>query len=342
MDLDDIGESGLIRRIREMAQSQHPDVRIAIGDDAAFTEGLPSLIATCDMLVQDVHFILSKNPPKLLGRKALAVNLSDIAAMAAKPRYALLGLGVPGSAPMQMLDDLLAGLFEMAALHGVSIIGGDTCSAQKLTISVTLLGQAGNGAPVTRSGAKPGDVIFVSGTLGDSALGLEILRALDGPLDLDGLSGHPEQELLTRHLDPVPRVGLGLNLCNRACSMIDLSDGLVTDLGHILEQSSGLAAKIRVNALPLSEAFKRFLSIEGLPRGRALSLAVGGGEDYELLFTAAADQAQAVFKAAQDAQVPVTAIGVMESSEQPGISFVDPDGKQLPKVAPVFSHFGVS
>jgi len=275
LKLRELGEFGLIDRIAARA-SCNSGVKIGIGDDAAAIEpttGLVTLITT-DMLVEGVHFDLAFSDPVSLGRKSLAVNLSDIAAMGGMPRYFLLSLAVPHHIAVEFLDGFMVGLLEMGERFGVSLIGGDTSSSGKgMIISITVIGEQSPDLVVTRRGARPGDLICVTGTLGDSALGLSLLKR--GVRD--GLA-------ISRHLDPTPRVREGIRLAEARLpsAMIDISDGLLADLGHILDLS-GAGARLFLDKLPLSADYLEKCSATGED---IYSLPLSGGEDYELLFTA--------------------------------------------------------
>jgi thiamine-monophosphate kinase len=275
MKLRDLGEFGLIGRIAARA-SCHAGVKIGIGDDAAAIEptaGLVTLITT-DMLVEGVHFDLAFSDPLTLGRKALAVNLSDIAAMGGMPRHFLLSLAVPRHISVEFLDRFVGGMLEMGERFGVSLIGGDTSSSQQgVIISVTVIGEQSPDLVVTRRGARPGDLICVTGTLGDSALGLSLLQR-----------GLRDDAAISRHLDPTPRVREGIKLAEARLpsAMIDISDGLLADLEHILDLS-GVGARLYLDRLPLSADYLERYSATSED---IYSLPLSGGEDYELLFTA--------------------------------------------------------
>lgn len=224
------------------------------------------------------------------------MNLSDLAAMGATPRYLVLGVGVPGAFPEEDLDLLIKGFCQEAETYGVSLVGGDTCRAQQfLTVAVTAFGTAPEEMIVRRSGAAPGESILVSGVLGDSALTLKLLQEKQTPAP----------ELAERHHRPVPRVELGQRLAAAGVSsMIDISDGLLADLGHILK-ASGIGAEVETTALPLSGLFRQALDREpGL-----LRLALSGGEDYELLLTAPPERVAQLCEVASTCGVPLTVIG---------------------------------
>ena len=244
MTLKELGEFGFIDRIAGSAGFSG-GVPLGIGDDAAAvipTSGYQTLV-TADMLVEGIHFDLAFTAPFELGRKSLAVNLSDIAAMGGTPRFALLSLAIPPEFSLPFLDPFIAGFSNQAHRNGVVLIGGDTCSSRSgFVISVTLMGEQRPNRIVRRAGAGAGDQIYVTGTVGDSALGLELLRR-----------GEQSGGAITRHLDPLPRNEAGMALAEKglASAMIDVSDGLLADLSHILKQS-GCGATLFLDRLPLS------------------------------------------------------------------------------------------
>lgn len=326
MRLREIGEFGLIGRIASRA-ALGPSVRIGIGDDAAATEPPPGryLLTTSDMLVEGVHFDLSFTDPWRLGRKSLAVNLSDIAAMGGVPCDFLLSLAIPPGLSVEFLDRFTEGMLSLAEEHGVSLIGGDTCrSPAGLVISVTLHGEQLPERIVHRSGARPGDRIFVTGTVGDSALGLELLRR-----------GSRDGWAVMRHLDPSPRVAFGRALAEAglATAMIDVSDGILADLGHILEHSGG-GARVAADLLPLSPSFRAEApQVAPVPAVLALT----GGEDYELLFTVACGREEEVGSLCRGCGLAATAIG--EVTPGSGIRVVDAAGRELAIAHGGYNHF---
>ncbi len=279
------------------------DVRLGVGDDAAIVavpEGYELAIAV-DTMVSGVHFF-PETDPYLIGYKLLAVNLSDMAAMGAEPNWMTLALTLP-QADEHWLADFSQGLADLAMRHGVQLIGGDTTRGP-LTLSLQIHGLIPQGAALTRKGAQPGDLIFVSGTLGDAGLGLKIAQG-----DLE-ISGAERAYLLERLHRPTPRLELGMALRAIASSAIDVSDGLLADLGHILE-ASGVGAEIHLEQLPLSNAYRNAQA------ELDYTAALGGGDDYELCFTAPAQQRQTVIERAQRANTPVTCIGTI--THAPGI-----------------------
>jgi thiamine-monophosphate kinase len=324
--LKDLGEFGFIDRIAARSGSGS-GVALGIGDDAAAvipTPGVQTLV-TADMLVEGIHFDLTFTGPFELGRKSLAVNLSDLAAMGGIPRFALLCLAIPPAVPLDFLDAFIAGFASRAEQHGVTLIGGDTCASRSgLIISVTLMGEQHPDRIVRRSGARPGDRLYVTGTVGDSALGLELLRR-----------GERSGAAINRHLDPLPRNEAGLILAEKglATAMIDVSDGLVADLGHILKQS-GCGATVFLDRLPLSP---EYLKRTGDPADDRFALALSGGEDYELLFTAPAGREEEVLAHVTSPSLPVTPIG--EISAAAGLALIAPDGVPYTPTSRGFDHF---
>ena len=326
MKLHDLGEFGLIDRITA-GIADNESVIIGIGDDAAAlapAEGQLSLV-TSDMLVEGVHFDLVLSDPFTLGRKSLAVNLSDLAAMGAKPRYFLLSLAIPTALTVEFLDDFISGLMQRAEQFDVTLVGGDTCSSKGgLVISVTAIGEQFPHLVVRRSGAQPGDLLFVTGTLGDSALGLELLRG-----------GERSGRGVERHLDPEPRVTAGTMLAESGVvtAMIDVSDGLLADLGHILRLSD-VGARVELEKIPLSSFYRERISRFA---SDPLSLALGGGEDYELLFTAHPSNKDRVFALMAETGDQVSVIGEITPGGQ--LSLVRADGTEYQPVRRGYNHF---
>jgi thiamine-monophosphate kinase len=307
---------------------------VGIGDDAAaiaWRDG-ETLLLTTDALLENVHFRRSTATLRDIGAKAIAVNVSDIAAMGGEPCYALLALALPPSLPVTDVDELYAGIHDMARRHGVAVVGGDTCAGPGgIVLSVTLVGRIA-GAPLRRSGARAGDAILVTGTLGASAAGLALLEQGPGALSPAAVEAGVEPHRL-----PTPRVAEGrlIRASGGATAMIDVSDGLVTDLGHIAAES-GVGARIDVAALPLSEATRAVARALGRDPVR---WALSGGEDYELLFTAVADRAGDVARAVTEGTgTPVHRIGQVRPPEE-GLRFLDQDGRPH-AVEPGFDHFG--
>jgi thiamine-monophosphate kinase len=291
---------------------QRRDVKLGIGDDCALVQ-VPknkSLAISCDTLVENVHFYPDM-PAFDLGYKSLAVNLSDLAAMGAEPAWMTLALTLP-QVNETWLKGFSEGLFEAANYYGVNLIGGDTTRGP-LSISITIHGLVPNDTALTRSGAKVGDWIYVTGTLGDSALGLALLGDKQTALPVHTAPTHTaehRQYLIGRHYHPTPRVLAGQALRGLASSAIDLSDGLMSDIGHILKASK-VGAVIHVDNIPLSQALSLSVS-----QSDALSYGLTGGEDYELLFTVPEAQRGALDTALLHAGVSFTQVGQISAGSE--------------------------
>jgi thiamine-monophosphate kinase len=271
---------------------------LGVGDDAALlrvTSGMELAVST-DMLVSGTHFLPDADP-FLLGHKALAVNLSDMAAMGAVPRWALLSLSLP-EADEAWLQKFSTGFFALADQHGVELVGGDTTRGP-LNLCVTIMGEVPQGTALRRSGAQAGDDIWVSGRLGDAALALAHLQGKVHLSDQDFVAGAPALH------QPTPRIALGLALRGVAHSAIDVSDGLLADLGHILECSNA-GAEIRFDALPVSSLLRPYLA-QAIGRHCALA----GGDDYELCFTAPAARRSVVESISGKLNLPLSCIGTI-------------------------------
>lgn len=278
-------------------RGSHDGVAIGIGDDAAVLN-IPQgevLVATTDTLIAGRHFPHHTHP-FAIGHKAVAVNLSDLAAMGAKPRWLLLAVTLP-KADEFFIKEFANGLFNLANQHKVALVGGDTTKGSELSITITALGTLPIGQAIKRDGAQVGDGVYVSGTIGDAGLGLKVaLQQLQG-FNLSAV----EQEFCRARLDfPQPRIALGLALRGLASACLDISDGLAQDLGHIL-QASHVGAELQLERLPLSE------SLNALPPHQALALALTSGDDYELCFT----MPDANLIKLSNAAVPVTRIGTI-------------------------------
>jgi thiamine-monophosphate kinase len=291
-----IGEFELIERYLSRLGARRDDVILGVGDDAALVRPPPGLelALAADTIVEGVHFPAGM-PAADIGHRVLAVNLSDIAAMGAEPAWALLTLTLP-AAEGEWLREFASGLHELARRHGTALIGGDT-TAGPLTATVAIAGFVPPGQALRRAGAQPGDGIWVSGTPGDAAAGLAVLQ---GRLDAPPAVGEP---LKRSFLRPEPRVGLGLVLRGRASACIDVSDGLVGDLGKLCE-ASGVGGQVDSTLLPRSPAMRGAVDPE---TARRFTLA--GGDDYELLFTLPPEVDAASLQRA--AGVDITRIGAV-------------------------------
>ena len=299
------GEFGFIEALSRRLPQASGDLRLGIGDDASWWRPPPGrgILTTTDMLVAGVHFNLSYTSAADLGWKALAVNLSDLAAMGAEPACVYLSLGLPQELKKIWLDEFIEAFLELAQRYEVQLAGGDTVAARELVISVTVNGLAPEPQPLLRSGAAIGDDIYLSGTIGDSFLGLKLLQG-----SLHPESGAAAAEFLkARHLRPAARVVLGEQLaaCGRVSAMLDVSDGVVADLGHILAASGGFGAEIESRSLPLSPAARQFVTVGRIGLHDLLT----GGEDYELLFTAAPAGRSEIAVVAAESGIDLTRIG---------------------------------
>jgi len=300
----ELGEFDLIHRLSSRLKFRAADTTLGIGDDCAVypvKAGMKQVVTT-DALVEGIHFDLATTTPQALGRKALSVSLSDIAAMGAVPKRALVTLGIPKKISVSFLDKLYAGFNTICNRYEVEMVGGDTVSSPKcFFINISVIGESKRIS--TRCGAKPGDLIFVTGTLGDSSLGLKLLRKKKrGGISKD------YKFLMARHSDPTPRVleaGILVRSRINITSMIDISDGLVQDLYHIC-QASKVGARIHEGRLPKSEAFSRTCNKNQI---NSLPLILNGGEDYELLFTLPPDGVKNLKRHFLKAKALVTQIG---------------------------------
>ncbi|HSB08027.1 MAG TPA: thiamine-phosphate kinase [Blastocatellia bacterium] len=307
-------ESEIISRIKQRARSSD-QVLVGIGDDAAVIKVSAGrdVLACCDLMVEGVHFQLDRTPPRLLGRKALAINLSDIAAMGGVPRFAMVSIALTHQCSSQFIDEVFEGILGIADEQGVSLIGGDTSSSRdSLFIDVSVIGECAAGKAVTRSGAKPGDIIYVSGSLGASALGLRLLQ--DGVRIESTAADDLRRQALMKHLSPEPqsRLGRAIGEATLATAMIDISDGLSTDSSHILEESR-CGAIIHAGAVPIAESVRDLTS--GSNEFGALNLALNSGEEYELLFTATPEWAAQIEELSRDLSVAISAIGEIVEGE---------------------------
>ena len=278
--------------------SARDDVLLGIGDDAALLQPPPGkIIATSvDTLLADVHFP-AQAPARWVAHRALATNLSDLAAMGAEPAWFTLALTVP-DANADWLAEFSAGLSELAGQFQLALIGGDTTRGP-LSITIQVHGLLESGTGLRRDGAQPGDDIYVTGTLGDAAAGLQQIQADQSQL---------EQRLEQAFYQPQPRVKCGRRLVELASAAIDISDGLLADLGHILTLSQ-VAASINQDAIPLSPELLAVVGPES-----ALELALNGGDDYELCFCAPDEQRQAIASLADELQLPISRVGVIASA----------------------------
>lgn len=338
----DIGEGGLLRHLHARIPLG-PGVVVGVGDDAAAVEVGPLVVVTTDSLVEDVHFRRDWTPPRLLGRKALSVNLSDIAAMLAAPRHATVNLCLPRDLPLAFVDGLYDGLLERAAETGVNLVGGNVArSSSGIVIDVTVLGQATR--VVRRAGAAPGDVVVVTGPLGASAEGLKLLgqgARLDeeGNLLSTGVWGESAapavSACLRAHLDPQPPLSLTRALSERELvhAAIDLSDGLSGDLAELC-RASGISAVVDATAVPVDPNVTLLTRSRG---GDALGLALHGGEDYQLLFAVPPEHLAELRALAGIWDMTISVLGHFESG--PGTVMLKSPGELKPLLAASHDHF---
>jgi len=322
-------ERDFLRHLQSVARRGCPDLQIGIGDDAALITPRPGrhLVVMSDALVEDVHFRRRYVPAAAIGHKALAVNLSDCAAMGATPRFCLLSLALPPSA-QPLAEDIVHGLLALADRVQVSLVGGDTtASPQSIFVDVCLMGDMAPGCAVTRAGARPGDCLFVSGNLGAAAAALQALEQGTAP---------PDAASEARFLFPEPRLELGQHLAAHglATAMLDISDGLSLDLARLCEASQ-VGAILEAEALPVAPAAVAITSDQAAAR----QLALDGGEDYELLFTVSPRQAATVAALSGTAAVggiTLTCIGRITAGRDITLHM---DGKLHPLPARGYDHF---
>lgn len=321
-----MGEFDLIERYFKRA-SGGPGVALGIGDDCALLQPTPGmqLAVSSDMLVEGRHF-LSTVDPERLGHKALAVNLSDLAACGARPLGFTLALALP-SADAVWLEGFSRGLLALADHWGCPLVGGDTTRGP-LNLCITVFGEVPRGQALLRSGAQAGDDLYVSGTVGDARLALEVFR---GAL---ALPGEAFEQVRQRMEQPTPRVALGQALQGIATAAADISDGLLGDLGHILK-ASGVGATIdttfAINSIATSDHLKRTGALI------CTEYALAGGDDYELVFSASPHARNAVLLASEQAATPVTRIGRIDA--QTGLRLLDDQGQALARRFGSFDHF---
>jgi thiamine-monophosphate kinase len=337
MKLSEIGEFALIDRLAVLARGGAGVIQ-GIGDDCAVLEaGAPGtvLLFTTDLLIEHVHFDRATTPARALGRKALAANLSDVAAMGGTPRFFLVNLAAPPHTPVEWVEALYAGIGERADASGAALVGGDTAaSPDAIHLAIALLGECPEAEVIYRHGARPGDSIFVTGSPGESAAGLALLTAeLAGGFD-PGADRAAFEALKARHLDPEPRLNAGRALARAraATALIDVSDGLLADLGHVLARS-GCGARVEAARVPVSPALAAAGARLGLD---PLALALAGGEDYELLFTAPPGAAPEALSRLLG--VAVSRIGAITPGPDRA-RVVDAAEKEVPILPSGFDHF---
>ncbi len=325
-------EFDLIARLLDATRRARADVALGAGDDAAIL-AVPAghrVVATHDTMVEGVHF-LPGTSPRDLGWKALAVNLSDLAAMGASPAWALLSLTMP-RADAALMDGFAAGLDALASRYRVALVGGDTTSGP-LAFGITALGLLPQGKALTRAGARPGDAVFVTGALGGGAAGLHCLDKNHPEADrLLAAPGDAREAVIERYLRPQPRVEAGLALREVATACIDLSDGLLADLGHLC-RASGVAAEIELERLPRAPGLVALFG-----ESQAVDYVLGGGDDYELCFTVPGDDADRVAAGLIRAGHEISRIGMLTEGE--GVRVRDGQGGHVHPRWCGWEHFG--
>ncbi len=327
----DLGEFGLIDRIAGLT-GRAAGVDTGIGDDTAVldTGGPRLLLATIDIQVEGRHFLTGRSTPYQIGRRTAAINVSDIGAMGGMPRWALVSLALPPDLAVSWVDEFYRGLNEELGRYGAALVGGNLSGSATIVVDLALLGEAERGRVLLRSGAQPGDVLMVTGTLGRAGAGR---FALDAGLDR---ADPAVAACVTAQLTPAPRAleGIAVAQSGLATAMLDLSDGLAGDLGHICERS-GVGVEVDAALLPIDARTRAVADRLGVD---PLRLALAGGEDYELLFTAAPSAVEPLRSAvAAVAGVPVTVIGritLPQSGRQ-----ITVDGVAQPMTAAGWDHF---
>jgi thiamine-monophosphate kinase len=333
LKINEIGEFGLIESIKKDCITSLEGVVKGIGDDCAVFHSSSGrvLLLTTDMLVEDIHFLRNTITPYQLGRKAIAVNLSDIAAMGGRPLVALISLAIPAKTEVEEIQEIYRGMREICGRYSVNIVGGDTvASPDNLIINVSLIGDANEQEVLYRSGARPGDKIYLTGTVGDSPAGLSILKhEISSPESL-------RRHFIKVHNEPEPLIKTGKVIAGSrlATAMIDLSDGLLSDLGHICEESSVGALLFR-DGIPHSEELKSLAAHAGFD---PLDFALSGGEDYVLLVTVPAAKTRDFELAYKDGtSSPLFLIG--DIREQKGVRIMNENGSAQDLVPKGFDHF---
>lgn len=336
MKFNEIGEFGFIESIKKECITTLKDIIKGIGDDCAVFGPYSGrvLLFTTDMLVEDIHFLKAKITPYQLGWKTIAVNLSDIAAMGGRPLFLLISLAIPAEMNIELIQDFYKGMKDICEHYEVNILGGDTvASPDKLVISVSLIGDAKENEVLYRSGARPGDSIYVTGNIGDSSAGLKILKNEISPPK--SIASH----FIKLHNEPKPLIKTGriIAASRLASAMIDLSDGLLSDLGHICKES-GVGAMLFKKKIPISSELKLLAS---RVKFNPIDLAFSGGEDYLLLLTvpkAKIKDFEILYK--NKGSSPLYLIG--EIREEKGVRMVNDDGSIEEISIRGFNHFSPS
>ncbi len=332
MKVRDLGEFGLIEALSQIIDvagvgiRSHPNLLIGIGDDAAVWQSEASVqLGTTDTLIESVHFDLSTTSWLDLGWKSLAVNISDIAAMGGTPTHCMISLGLPPDTELENITELYKGMAEIAGNFSMAIAGGDISESPMVTITPTIIGTAEKDKILTRSGAKPGDKIAVTGSIGLSAAGLKMIQTKS--------NFDPETSMILReaHLRPWPRITEAQTLAQKGVkTAIDISDGLTADLGHIC-QASKVGAKVILSSIPIHPA-----TITAFPDD-TMKMALTGGEDYELLFTAPENVIESIQK---HLVTPIAIIGQIVSDNPGKVVLLDKAGNEIELPQCGWEHFG--
>jgi thiamine-monophosphate kinase len=328
-------ELDLIAWIKAHHSGKSRDIILGIGDDCAAVKPARGkiMLVTTDTLAEGVHFLRESAPPRLLGGKCAAVNLSDIAAMGGQPKYALLSPCFPKGLDRKWIKDFLRGFHETLSQCGCILIGGNVSSAKDwISVTVTVMGQIAEKRIVKRDGAKPGDLIYITGTPGDSALGLDLLLSGRKPLN------KAEKYLVSRHLSPTPRVEWGMLIAETgmASAMIDVSDGLALDLLRLVEASK-VCANVSLDSIPLSVPATKMLA--DMERDDGWRRILNGGEDYELLFTVHPKKESLLKKLIGSGKIVASKIGHVTDGAKPKINFSYSSGQTLKVSEYGYVHF---
>jgi len=333
----ELTEDQLIEAIRKVLSGEFPGVQVGIGDDAAVVEsGTGSMVLSTDMLIEGVHFERSSISARDLGAKSIVVNVSDIAAMAASPRYAMVSLGIPVDVDAAWVMELFGGMRAACDEYALALVGGDTNRADAVVIAVAVVGEVGSGHAVTRSGARPGDIVVVTGSLGAAAGGFLVSRIHPSKLP-QALAEPWGRELLDAQARPVARVGEGQTLAQAgATAMMDLSDGLAKDLSRLCS-ASGVGARVDLPRVPVAEALRLAAGFLGVDPAE---LALTGGEDYELLATIdLTNLARARGDLRERFGVTLSDVGVIIDE---GLVAMDAEGRQSPLEPTGWDHFATA
>lgn len=334
--LSDIGEWGLLEKLKRFYPTADSRLLVGFGDDTAVIDPAPEskdyLLLTVDTLVEGTHFLVARYDPYLLGKKSVVVNLSDIAAMGGIAEFMLVSLAAPRSLPAKIIDNIYRGISAAAKEHNLLLVNGDTVKSRRLVITIFLVGKKPKAENLLlRSTARPEQRVYVTGMLGESGLGLYLLKSHPG-----FLRGRIEQRFVRRHLEPTARVDEGRLLARNFSDLavIDISDGLYNEL-NLLKKFSRVGFEIELSAIPISQEMRRYCERKGLD---PLHFALFGGEDYELLFTTTTPAAKVRELFSKNSpQTAATCIGKVTKTKK--IRFLAPDGKIVSFSDRTFRHF---